>query len=151
MKRQAKIGSVSHGTMRPEDLIPTFIDQLRALRGSVPKALYNSARAFAANKPEDGEDSELVANLSDALNALAPPYCYFGSHPGDGADYGFWLSEDWESMFGDWQGEGHSLRVADTSEVPKDFSGEVLLVNDHGNVTLYVAREGKLTEVWAVV
>ena len=41
------------------------------------------------------------------------------------------------------------LRVNDTSEVPRGYTGEVLHVNDHGNTTLYTASRGKLTEVWS--
>ena len=82
--------------------------------------------------------------LFDELNTFAPPYFYFGAHPGDGSDYGFWLSED---AIEDFEG----LRVEDQSEVPSDYCGEVLHVNDHGNCTLYVADQGQLSEVWAIV
>jgi hypothetical protein len=47
--------------------------------------------------------------------------------------------------------EFDGLVVSDTSEVPSDFSGEVLHINDHGNATLYGARRGKLVEVAACV
>ena len=33
-------------------------------------------------------------DLFNALNELAPPNHYFGSHFGDSSDFGFWLSED---------------------------------------------------------
>jgi hypothetical protein len=93
----------------------------------------------------DSDDaSEVLSDLFNALNEFAPAYGYFGAHPGDGADYGFWLHEDWEQDF-------DGLKVDDTSEVPSDYSGEVLHVSDHGNPTLYVANAGVLTEVWALV
>lgn len=33
-------------------------------------------------------------DIFDMLNDIAPAGCYFGSHPGDGADFGFWWCED---------------------------------------------------------
>jgi len=80
-----------------------------------------------------------------SLNEYAAPYFYFGSHPGDGSDYGFWLSEDMENEF-------DGLKVEDLSEVPKDYAGEVIVINDHGNMSLYhKARTQKPREIWAVV
>ncbi len=140
-KHTAEFGSISHGTMLAEDLIPVLASELEWLEGtSGPnKKLIGEACSY-----RDEEADKLLSKLFDALNEYAPPYGYFGSHPGDGADYGFWLSEGWDQDF-------DGLKVSDTCEVPKSYSGEVLHVNDHGNCTLYVARRGKLTEVWAIV
>lgn len=146
-KHKASFGSISHGTMRPEDLIPAFAHELRRLRGALPGKLYNAIRAMdACALDADREEfaDDILNDLFEYLNEYAPPCGYFGSHPGDGADYGFWLHEDFQTDF-------DGLQVSDTSEVPRDYTGEVLHVNDHGNCTLYVARKGKLTEVWAVV
>ena len=147
----ADFGSISSGTMRPEDLLPCFAWELRNLAkraGRVRefKTLLNECDAidfdsdYAADTAED-----LVNDLSDALQEFSPPYAYFGSHPGDGADYGFWISETLDHDF-----EG--LRVSDTSEIPAGYSGEILLVNDHGNMTLYrKPRRGKMIELWSLV
>jgi len=98
-----KVGSISHGTMRPQDLIPRFLD---ALREYAP-AMY--AQIIAASIPVIPSDAQidedhpwwsseeaqyLLENLFDALEECAPDGYYFGSHPGDGSDYGFWEIEE---------------------------------------------------------
>lgn len=48
--------------------------------------------------------------------------------------------------------EYDGLTVSDTSEVPKGYRGEVLHINDHGNVTLYRAfANGTLREIASCV
>lgn len=144
------IGSISHGTMREEDLIPAFMWALEQLDAERAKAIradnQDVFERLEAGEQADPDGCFLNETLFDALNELAPPYFYFGSHSGDGADYGFWLSEGAIEEF-------DGLRVSDTSEVPADYAGEVLHVNDHGNVTLYAKDEGssELREVWAIV
>ena len=147
--RYASFGSVSSGTLRTEDLLSAFASELdyqlsRQPKRFARKALRQLIRDAERVDPDSDEASDIVAELQDALEQFAPPYVYFGSHPGDGADFGYWLLEDLESCF-------DGLTVSDTSEVPRDYSGEVLHINDHGNVTLYAARNGKLREVWACV
>ena len=36
---------------------------------------------------------EIIVSLFDALDQLSPDGQYFGSHPGDGADFGYWENE----------------------------------------------------------
>lgn len=57
---------------------------------------------------------------------------------------GFWLSDAAIDNF-------DGRRVQDLSEVPSDYTGKVLLTNDHGNLSLYSARRGKLEEIWSLV
>lgn len=147
--KQYLFGSVSSGTMREEDLIPCFIDTIKYFNKSQAKRLEREEVKLQAIEDED-EKMDLLSyflneTLFDALNDYAPPYHYFGSHPGDGTDYGFWLSEGFQDDF-----EG--LKVDDLSDIPQDYAGEVLEVNDHGNMTLYACRKGqKLTEIWSYV
>lgn len=148
--RYAEFGSVSEGTLRTEDLLSSFAWELdyqlnrqtkRFARKAMRK-LINEARRI---DPESDDAGYVVEELIGALSEFAPPYAYFGAHPGDGADYGFWLLEYFDHDF-------DGLKVADTSEVPRGYRGEVLHVNDHGNVTLYVAgSKGKLRQIWACV
>lgn len=141
--------------MREEDLIPCFLDVLEELDGprcaAIRQEFADELAALGTDEITDEQQESLSyllnESLFDALNEYAPPYFYFGSHPGDGSDYGFWLSQDVQELVQD----GGGMVVSDTSEVPEDYSGEVLHVNDRGNTTLYVADNGKLTEVWAIV
>lgn len=143
MKRNKHIGSfgtVSHATLRAQDLIPAFAHELRTLarKGTKHKALalqcerelarFERAEMTFERKPSNtfGDHSnvpdletlgECVESLSDALNEYAPAYAFFGSHPGDGSDFGYWLSE---FMSEDFDG----LKVSDTSEVPRSYRGK---------------------------
>ena len=152
-------GSVSHATMRPEDLIPAFLDASApgVLRMSkADRATWHTLNAAwarlqaegAKGKSQDAFCVELghdtVEHLFDLLGSYCPPYADFGSHPGDGSDYGVWLTEDLDGCF-------DGLRVDDTADVPAGYTGEVLHTSDHGNPTLYVATRGRLRCIWALV
>ncbi len=164
-KLQYPIGSVISGTMREEDLIPCFVAQLyHAARvnkanghfhtiGDVPaktrkahvKLTVEIESRMEADDYFESEEAEWdLESLFDALQQYAGPYFYFGSHPGDGSDYGFWLSEGFEEDF-------DGLKVNDLAEIPTKYRGEVLEVNDHGNCTLLVKTCRTLREVLAVV
>jgi hypothetical protein len=152
---RSNIGSISTGTLRNQDLIESFIYELQQQRPLHRSDRATIKRIEASIKANGGEldgyceqlpehASEDVNALIDALNEYAPHGFYFGSHPGDGADFGFWLEESFIEEF-------DGLKVSDTSEVPARYSGHVLLVNDHGNVSLYMYSRGKAREIWAVV
>jgi hypothetical protein len=100
-------GSVSHATMRFEDLIPTFmflLEQVDRETATEITSRYSgdgwpsSMAGLAFGDPFEGEQitlqTYLMEDLFDALSNLAPPGYYFGSHPGDGSDYGFWQVEE---------------------------------------------------------
>ena len=78
-------GTVSHGTLRPEDLAPRFEGVLRELN---PKLL----RRLQDEKSDDLQ--EYVVGLMDALDMEAPEGYVFGTHEGDGSDFGFWDVRD---------------------------------------------------------
>lgn len=146
-RKQVQLGSVSTATLRPQDLIEAFADTLRALRGALPREVSSLLRAYRAGKCDEVGEATLLEDLTLALEAYAPDYCYFGAHPDDGADFGFWLSDDWQQMARD---DGVPF-VADTGDAPAD-APVVAQVSDHGNVTLYArTRAGTLREIWSVV
>ena len=79
MKRSLLDRTVSHGTFQPRHLVPAFADLLTELGSPAP--------------PMDFTD-EAVDELICQLDRLAPKGYYFGSHPGDGSDFGFWRYDD---------------------------------------------------------
>lgn len=96
---QAEVGSISSGTLRPDDLARAFTDELERLAPA--KAAELRAEYAEAYKFLDGQRplvltvaccdlAELADVLQDALEELAPEGCYFGTLEGDGADFGFW-------------------------------------------------------------
>ena len=159
------IGSVISGTMRPEDLIPALCKELETqLETQKPllkdhrklldeiyeriEAKRNDRDLEAANYVDGLFDALDLDSLFDALNEFAPPYHYFGSHPGDGSDYGFWLDEYWgQQLIND-----GGIIVNDLADVTEDHVGYVAVVNGHGNATLYY-RGGNhhMTMVWDIV
>ncbi len=162
------LGSIASGSLRTEDLLPAFLDCLDSWKEELSLSLPIGAtfeqtesvkrevsriddlladiesRQSSDDYYESEEAQYDMESLESELQNVAPPYFYFGAHPGDGADFGFWLSED---SLADFDG----LRVDDLAEVPDDYCGEVLLVNDHGNTSLYIANNGQMSEVWAIV
>lgn len=85
---KATIGTVSHGTMRTEDLYDAFLSEL--------EYLDPAAHAEFLEEMQGRCGDEAVEKLFDLLDERAPLSCYFGANPGDGADYGFWECEDFE-------------------------------------------------------
>lgn len=158
----ASIGTISHGTLKTEDLLTAFADALEKLvkndpemtgEGSLALRMVSikDARHLVQLSEElgdawDGNHEEMALDTLDSLrewlDQYAPPYCYFGTTEGDGSDFGFWPSM--ESVNEAVQ-DGELTRVNDPSEVTPE--GECVFVNDHGNVTLYVNGAA----VWDVV
>jgi hypothetical protein len=136
MKHQATIGSISHGTLRTEDLLEAFSDELKRLAPdhnltTEARAVLTLIEAGWSSKIVDSEEaSALVAALQDALSEHAPPYCYFGNLEGDGSDFGFWPCMDQVEEL---------PKVSDPSEV-EGMGEDCVFVNDHGNVTVYAAN-----------
>ena len=134
------VGTISHGTLRSEVLLEAFASELRWIVGKEAAAAWPYLKTLEEAddiltemqdtdaEPENAQ--EIIAELTDMLSALAPPYCYFGAHPGDGSDFGFW--PDFDAIESD-----GIPRVGDASELPDGYVGEWALVNERGNVTLY--------------
>jgi hypothetical protein len=163
--RWLSLGPISEGTLRYEDLIPAFLyaagglhltHQERQLVRAIKCASRCEGyyRGAVSSKPLDLDSDiwapDYVANelLPDLLQAHCPDYTYFGSHPGNGACFGVWpalesLKEDVET--------GDVVKVEDLSEVLPGEARPILLVNDHGNVTLYYKTAKEFKEIWSYV
>lgn len=150
------IGTVISGTMNPKDLIPAFLRgldhfgsaHLPDLNDSPLCALLDrnfqwieeeSSDLDAIEKYLSGKDCQWdLEALFDALDDLAPEYSYFGTHEGDGSDYGFW--PDFECI---------ERELPTASGVEEGYWYDV---NDHGNTTLYERLpEGDDRIVWDCV
>jgi hypothetical protein len=148
------IGTVSHGTMRPEDLLPAFLDALSEClegegTGMSPDSEYMDemgrieGRMDEPGYYESAECWDDLAWVEDSLNEHAPPFCFFGAHEGDGSDFGFWPCVEWTQ-------DDELPRGGETPAEPTD-SGFFLQVSDHGNMELYEWRGGAWHSVWGVV
>lgn len=139
------IGTLIHGTMRNEDLLTAFADEIERLDASGKHAAYiNDARDWRGRGYEFAND--VLERLFDALDEYAPPYCYFGAHAGDGSDYGFW--PDVESLEADARWMGTGVTKIEAGDSYPDGSYYVMEVNDRGDVTLYGPDR---KEIWSVV
>ena len=132
MADMAQVGSISSGTLVDADLIEAFEWELRYLGGKDFSDQYKRWE-------NDSEiSSDYIGALCDTLQEFAPAYCYFGTHEGDGADYGFWpCFENIEEL--DEIGDPSDLDERDATE------GDCAFTNDHGNVTVF-AHDGKTWE-----
>ena len=101
-------GTVCSGTLRSEDLIDAFSDELeRICEGGSDRGVDNlQARCVKLyykilDKPNWQDKPKLVQKVQFAiedliteLNHFAPDGMYFGTHEGDGSDYGWWHTGD---------------------------------------------------------
>ena len=142
--RTLPLGEVSSGTTRPEDIAPELLwlaDQVRMSREDRNAVRSVARRALHGNREQT---EEALGVLYDILNLYAPPFCYVGSHLGDGACIGVWVSDEvLESVY-----LNDEVQRSSEPGAPDDGSEFRLYVNDHGNATLY-DRRGR--EIWSVV
>lgn len=96
-------GTLIHGTNRRQDLIPTFIAAVKLYNKPGYHGLIGNSFApdvaRALSEPEDTEwwygqeASILLDDLVELLEDVAPVGLYFGTHPGDGSDWGWWACQ----------------------------------------------------------
>lgn len=148
-----RLGSISEGTLKTEDLMEAFADVLAEFGREEDEDLLGRVRAWQGVPSDPGYEAdeailegEILAELEQALEDAAPPYVTFGAHRGDGADFGFWPA--WEAI----QEDRASGELPDTDDVRGRYKGLSIDVSDHGNATLYRHfGNGHKREVWSVV
>jgi hypothetical protein len=106
-----QLGSVLTGTLRTEDLLPIITYTIAELthdhrsntshfNSEAVAEAYDDAIAFMSQPDWSSVPAcnyngvEWINIMAQALNELCPPFVYFGSRPGDGADFGFWPDMD---------------------------------------------------------
>jgi len=158
---QFQLGSISHGTLRTQDLLPVFLETFMALGGNVPSDLECGAYIEYLNWPNpattacDEEDKFWESEdamwdmeaLTDGLNNLCPPFVYFGTLEGDGSDFGFWPDMDRLNEELQWERDHYpDDSIPDALEL-EDYN-VIVQVSDHGNVTM---MDMDRNVIWAVV
>jgi hypothetical protein len=94
-------GSISEGTLRPQDLLRSFAGCYRAMAPFNHHKLYDEAHTFAAlldcDDPSHEEyqlADEILTDLIEEINYLLPDGYWFGATDGDGACFGIWEEAD---------------------------------------------------------
>jgi len=88
--------SVSTATLRTQDLIPVFLNvikdtsEYRQFIQDIPSYVFISKDDVWW----DEKGVEMLSELFDVLDSYAPEGYVFGSLPDDGADFGFWKTEE---------------------------------------------------------
>ena len=145
---QFELGSISTGTLRPEDLLPTFARELE--RHAPDHALVTAADDILNRLPDDwdgGGASELINQIQDELQNHCPPFVIFGSLEGDGADFGYWPDMERLQEALRWERD-HYPDDSVPDELTLDDDGVIVQISDHGNVTVMDLERNVL---WAVV
>ena len=142
-----QLGTISTGTLRTQDLLPTFVNTLlgidNANDGQTHGYQFTYQNAWDSDYDADSywnssyptEDLEIVSNL---LVDLCPPFVYFGTLEGDGSDFGFWVDH------------GEVLEVMLTAEENEEgdawLTDNGLLAHD-GHDATYMDRERNV--IWS--
>jgi len=151
---QFQLGSISTGTLRPQDLLNAFGSTLNHLTLGVEKHPFIEQASVAEQNIWDFDDddahehaTDLIEKLTDALQELCPPFIYFGTHPGDGADFGFWPDIDRLNEELQWERD-HYPDDSVPDELTLDDDGVIVQVSDHGNVTV---MDMERNVIWSAV
>jgi hypothetical protein len=163
----SRIGSISTGTLRPQDLIPVFLGVLEECDKEAADQIQDKIPTEALEDEDhewwEGEDPAwALEECEEALNDHAPPGCYFGANEGDGADFGFWKESEPETsdedeepieiryQYGDEEGDITFHRYCTTNSEAKDMIGRIVSTGgchwEQDGPFIYCALSGVNTE-----
>ena len=156
---QFQLGSISTGTLKTEDLLEAFLPYLNKENEHAQEAQAVLERIATDTWPPGIDNleqyltefntSELLDIIMAELQELCPPFIYFGTHPGDGADFGFWPDMDRLNE------ELHFASNVCGDKLIRDCAcddencddGILVNVSDHGNVTV---MDMERNVIWSV-
>jgi hypothetical protein len=143
MDQTITIGTVIHGTLRDEDLLPAFADELKRVRQTSEDhaILIDDARDPELFTTDTYTAADIVHDLIDALQEYAPSHMYFGAIEGDGADFGWWTTDPRDTC------DVVDIMGGNGAYVDTEC-GLYVQVSDHGNISVY---ELAGAEIWSAV
>jgi len=128
-QRPFDLGSISTGTLLTQNLLNVFEETLSELGSPV----------LETENLWEFEDDDLLQVYFYALDKLCPPFVYFGSHPDDGADFGFWPDGEAINYYVPFAVSGEETFV-------EDFD-VYIRIDDDDSIVVYDADH---QEIWAV-
>ena len=133
---QFQLGSISTGTLRTDDLLEATATTLNNLGSTVTTDIHTW----------EYDDEMLLSIYMDELQELCPPFIYFGTLEGDGADFGFWPDRDAIQEAID--PTSCLVRINANGDYVLEDDGVIVQVSDHGNVTV---MDMERNVIWSVV
>lgn len=131
---ETSVGSVVSGNLHPAAIMDSLARLLWKLdKGKKHKYFIfsfldlDSSGKFSDDPEVNLQIYSLNQGMMEALNDFAPPFCKFGAHDGTYSDYGYWPSiTTLENAILD----GEVLEITSLSDVPDDYYGFILLVDE---------------------
>lgn len=149
-----RIGTVIHGTLRPQDLIPAFIGVLKEVGKDVDYLwaiddFLNNSNPDDVEKYFEGEIAQddielLIKDINDNISDI--PFLYFGCHPSDGSDFGFWV--DYDSLEGFVQSPGFEFEEVETKRSTFFVLYDNILLEHDWNSMCRQNSDGSIEVLW---
>jgi len=114
-----QLGTVSHGTLRPEDLAVAFLSTAQHLEVDLPDGIENDVEAIV-NGVFEHDAAEVLIEIGDRIDDALPSFLRFGTHEGDSSDWGIWGDERFSEELVEALLEVEKAREGDSNE------GEIL-------------------------
>lgn len=126
------------GTHRMCDLIPVMLAAIRdtveyaQLHDRLPSVVTDPVASEWDDRWNDADVIYLYEDLTDILERYAPEGYYFGTHPGDGSDFGYWRDDSYMlRVISESVNEGQTLILDKDPALTHrpSYSGEPTIIN----------------------